>query len=131
MTSPPIFRINCRRASEVKLGNRTRNGVLITSEDLSTLRLLANRDLAVSLECDGVIIFQANVKALLRRTVYLADRIHILSAGPGRVVDEVEIDLPLHRTEDIKNTKRFRELETLVLDKIRREAAGGNVRITT
>ena len=74
MTSPPIFRINCRRASEVKLGNRTRNGVLITSEDLSTLRLLANRDLAVSLECDGVIIFQANVKALLRRTIYLADR---------------------------------------------------------
>jgi hypothetical protein len=46
-------------------------------------------------------------------------------------VDEVEIDLPLHRTEDIKNTKRFRELETLVLEKIRREAAGGNVRITT
>ena len=41
------------------------------------------------------------------------------------------VDLPLHRTEDLKNTARFRELETLVLDKIRRQAAGGNVRITT
>jgi NitT/TauT family transport system ATP-binding protein len=79
-------------------------------------------------QIQGTILF---VTHDIAEAVYLADRIHILSAGPGRVVDEVEIDLPLHRTEEIKNTKRFRELETLVLDKIRREAAGGNVRITT
>jgi ABC-type nitrate/sulfonate/bicarbonate transport system ATPase subunit len=79
-------------------------------------------------QIEGTILF---VTHDIAEAVYLADRIHILSAGPGRVVDEVEIDLPLHRTEDIKNTKRFRELETLVLDKIRREAVGGNVRITT
>ena len=41
------------------------------------------------------------------------------------------MDLPLHRTEDLKNTARFRELETVVLDKIRKQAKGGNVRITT
>ena len=46
-------------------------------------------------------------------------------------MDEVEVDLPLHRTEDLKQTARFRELETAVLDKIREEAKGGNVRITT
>jgi ABC-type nitrate/sulfonate/bicarbonate transport system ATPase subunit len=63
--------------------------------------------------------------------VYLADKIHILSAGPGTIVDEVDVDLPTHRTEEIKHTKQFRELETLVLDKIRAEAKGGNVRITT
>jgi ABC-type nitrate/sulfonate/bicarbonate transport system ATPase subunit len=79
-------------------------------------------------EIEGTILF---VTHDIAEAVYLADRIHILSAGPGRVVDEVEIDLPLHRTEDIKNTKRFRELETLVLDRIRAEARGGNVRITT
>ena len=79
-------------------------------------------------QIEGTILF---VTHDIAEAVYLADRIHILSAGPGRVVDEVEIDLPLHRTEDIKNTKRFRELETLVLERIRREAAGGNVRITT
>jgi NitT/TauT family transport system ATP-binding protein len=79
-------------------------------------------------QIEGTILF---VTHDIAEAVYLADRIHILSAGPGRVVDEVEIDLPLHRTEEIKNTKRFRELETLVLERIRREAAGGNVRITT
>jgi ABC-type nitrate/sulfonate/bicarbonate transport system ATPase subunit len=79
-------------------------------------------------QIEGTILF---VTHDIPEAVYLADRIHILSAGPGRVVDEVEIDLPLHRTEDIKTTRRFRELETLVLEKIRREAGGGNVRITT
>jgi NitT/TauT family transport system ATP-binding protein len=79
-------------------------------------------------QIEGTILF---VTHDIAEAVYLADRIHILSAGPGKIVDEVEIDLPLHRTEDVKNTKRFRELETLVLEKIRREAVGGNVRITT
>ena len=79
-------------------------------------------------QIEGTILF---VTHDIAEAVYLADRIHILSAGPGRIVDEVKIDLPLHRTEDIKNTKRFRELETLVLEKIRAEASGGNVRITT
>ena len=46
-------------------------------------------------------------------------------------MDEVEIDLPLHRTEDLKQTARFRELESVVLEKIREAAKGGNVRITT
>jgi NitT/TauT family transport system ATP-binding protein/sulfonate transport system ATP-binding protein len=79
-------------------------------------------------QIEGTILF---VTHDIPEAVYLADRIHILSAGPGRIVDEVKIDLPLHRTEDVKNSKRFRELETLVLEKIRTEAAGGNVRITT
>lgn len=79
-------------------------------------------------QIEGTILF---VTHDIAEAVYLADRIHILSAGPGTIVDELKIDLPLHRTEDIKNTKRFRELETLVLDKIQAEARGGNVRITT
>jgi NitT/TauT family transport system ATP-binding protein len=79
-------------------------------------------------EIEGTILF---VTHDIAEAVYLADKIHILSAGPGRLVDEVEIDLPLHRTEEIKHTARFRELETLVLERIRLEARGGNLRITT
>ncbi len=79
-------------------------------------------------EIEGTILF---VTHDIAEAVYLADKIHILSAGPGTFVDEIEIDLPLHRTEDLKQGARFRELETLVLDKIRAEARGGNVRITT
>jgi NitT/TauT family transport system ATP-binding protein len=79
-------------------------------------------------EIEGTILF---VTHDIAEAVYLADKIHILSSGPGSLVDEIEIDLPLHRTEDLKQTARFRELETIVLDRIRAEARGGNVRITT
>jgi NitT/TauT family transport system ATP-binding protein len=79
-------------------------------------------------EIDATILF---VTHDIAEAVYLADRIHILSAGPGTVVDEIEVDLPLHRTEDIKREARFRELETLVLERIRSQSGPGNVRITT
>ncbi len=46
-------------------------------------------------------------------------------------MDEVDVDLPLHRTEELKRTTRFRELEQEVLDRIRDQSRGGNVRITT
>jgi len=79
-------------------------------------------------EIEGTILF---VTHDIAEAVYLADKIHILSAGPGTIVEEITVDLPLHRTEDLKTTQRFRELETLVLQKIRHAAKGGNVRITT
>jgi ABC-type nitrate/sulfonate/bicarbonate transport system ATPase subunit len=79
-------------------------------------------------EIDATILF---VTHDIPEAVYLADKIHILSAGPGTFVEEVEVDLPLHRTEELKNTKRFRDLEGVVLEKIRAAAKGGNVRITT
>ena len=79
-------------------------------------------------EIEGTILF---VTHDIAEAVYLADKIHILSAGPGTFVEEIEVDLPLHRTEDLKQTARFRELEGLVLQKIREAAKGGNVRITT
>jgi ABC-type nitrate/sulfonate/bicarbonate transport system ATPase subunit len=79
-------------------------------------------------EIDATILF---VTHDIAEAVYLADRIHILSAGPGTFVDEIEVDLPVHRTEELKQSKRFRDLETLVLERIRAESKGGNVRITT
>jgi ABC-type nitrate/sulfonate/bicarbonate transport system ATPase subunit len=79
-------------------------------------------------EIEGTILF---VTHDIPEAVYLADKIHILSSGPGTVVDEIDVDLPLHRTEELKGSARFRELEALVLSRIREEARGGNVRITT
>jgi NitT/TauT family transport system ATP-binding protein len=79
-------------------------------------------------EIEGTILF---VTHDIAEAVYLADKIHILSAAPGTIAREVDIDLPLHRTEDLKTTSRFRELESLVLKAIREEARGGNVRLTT
>ena len=79
-------------------------------------------------EIEGTILF---VTHDIAEAVYLADKIHIVSAGPGTLVDEITVDLPLHRTEDLKTSRKFRELETLVLERIRQQAKGGTVRITT
>ncbi len=79
-------------------------------------------------EIEGTILF---VTHDIAEAIYLADKIHIMSPGPGRIVDEVTVDLPLHRTEELKQTGRFRDLENVVLEKIREQARGGNVRITT
>jgi NitT/TauT family transport system ATP-binding protein len=79
-------------------------------------------------EIEGTILF---VTHDIPEAVYLADKIHILSSAPGTIADEIDVDLPLHRTEDLKRSTRFRELEQDVLDRIRAQARGGNVRITT
>jgi ABC-type nitrate/sulfonate/bicarbonate transport system ATPase subunit len=79
-------------------------------------------------EIEGTILF---VTHDIPEAVYLADKIHILSAGPGTIVDAIDVDLPLHRTEDLKQSARFRDLEGAVLDKIRKQSRGGNLRITT
>jgi len=79
-------------------------------------------------EIEGTILF---VTHDISEAVYLADQIHIFSAGPGTIVDDVAVDLPLHRTEDLKETPRFRELEDVLLRKVQRQVRGGNVRITT
>jgi NitT/TauT family transport system ATP-binding protein len=79
-------------------------------------------------EIEGTILF---VTHDISEAVYLADKIHILSSGPGTLVDEVEVELPLHRTEDLKETPRFRDLEDVVLHKVQKQVRGGNVRLTT
>jgi NitT/TauT family transport system ATP-binding protein len=79
-------------------------------------------------EIEGTILF---VTHDIPEAVYLADKIHIVSSAPGTIAEEIDVDLPLHRTEDLKRSTRFRELEQDVLDRIRDQARGGNVRITT
>jgi NitT/TauT family transport system ATP-binding protein len=79
-------------------------------------------------EIEGTILF---VTHDIAEAVYLADHIHIFSAGPGTLVDSVAVDLPLHRTPDLKETTRFRDLEDLLLKKVQSQVRGGNVRITT
>ena len=74
MTHPPSMRISCRRSNEVRLGNITRAGVLISGEDFRTLRLLAQRDISVTFVCDGRPVYEGQVKALVQRGIHLADR---------------------------------------------------------
>ena len=79
-------------------------------------------------EIEGTILF---VTHDIAEAVYLADRIYVLSPHPGTIVEEIGVDLPLHRTEDIKLTPRFRELEQETLRKVRAQGKGVSLRITT
>lgn len=47
--------------------------------------------------------------------IFLSDRVVVLSARPGRIVDIVRVDLPRPRDAAVKRTPRFFEIETEVL----------------
>jgi NitT/TauT family transport system ATP-binding protein len=55
--------------------------------------------------------------------VYLADRVLIFSASPGRLVESVDVNLPRPRGPEVKRSKEFAELNDYVLDLVMRQAA--------
>ncbi len=44
--------------------------------------------------------------------VYMASRVVVMGARPGRIVEEIEIDLPRPRDAQVRGTARFGELRT-------------------
>ena len=58
----------------------------------------------------------------IEEAVYLGDRIVVLTARPGRIKEEVKIELPRPRTLEIKKSMRCHEYRNYVWDLIRSEA---------
>lgn len=48
--------------------------------------------------------------------VYLGDEIHIMRANPAKIVDRLQVDLPLERNREIKREKKFMDLVYRVED---------------
>jgi NitT/TauT family transport system ATP-binding protein len=46
--------------------------------------------------------------------VYLANRVVVMAAGPGRIVETIDVDLPYPRTEQMRLSPRFTELRNRV-----------------
>jgi ABC-type nitrate/sulfonate/bicarbonate transport system ATPase subunit len=53
--------------------------------------------------------------------VFLADRVYVMSARPGQIVDEVAIDLPRPRDPSLRTSQAFVALRNRLLERIREE----------
>jgi len=58
----------------------------------------------------------------IEEAVYLGDRVVVLSARPGRIREEIRIDLPRPRSLEIKKSAQCHEYRNLIWDLVRREA---------
>lgn len=69
-------------------------------------------------------VWQKNKKSVLFVThdvdeaVFLSDRVYVMSQRPGRIVDEVVVDLPRPRTREIFTDKKFIVLKRRVLQSL-------------
>jgi NitT/TauT family transport system ATP-binding protein len=58
----------------------------------------------------------------IEEAVYLGDRVVVLTARPGRICEEVSIDLPRPRELDVKKSMRCHEYRNYIWDLIRSES---------
>ena len=87
------------------------------SLDEQTRMLLGDELLRIWSETRKTVLF---VTHSLNEAVYLADRVVVLSARPGRIVDDVAVDLPRPRTFAMTSSERFGVLKERIWQHIRR-----------
>jgi NitT/TauT family transport system ATP-binding protein len=56
----------------------------------------------------------------INEAVFLSTRVIVMSARPGRIINDIKIDLPHPRNNDTRESVRFFELETEVREALRR-----------
>lgn len=62
--------------------------------------------------------------------VFLADRLYIVSARPGTIVEDIAIPFGRPRDQNIKQSSEFQRLEAHALARLRNTGGSGQVRIT-
>ena len=83
--------------------------VLLMDEPFSALDAMTRDRLQVELQA----LWMASQKTVvfvthsIQEAVFLADRVIVLAPRPGRVVDDITIDLPRPRTLDLINSEEF------------------------
>jgi len=55
----------------------------------------------------------------MEEAVFLSDRVIVMSGRPGRLLDDIRIDLPRPRTDDVRKAQQFGELKDHVWDLLR------------
>jgi NitT/TauT family transport system ATP-binding protein len=54
----------------------------------------------------------------ISEAVYLGDEIWIMSANPGRIVEKIQIDIPLTRAKEMKREKKFSDYVYYIEDRL-------------
>jgi ABC-type nitrate/sulfonate/bicarbonate transport system ATPase subunit len=66
----------------------------------------------------------------VEEALYLADRIFVMSAHPGTIVEDVQVPFDRPRSLDLKQRNEFHELQNYVLGRLRRAPGSGQVRVS-
>ena len=66
----------------------------------------------------------------VEEAIYLADRVFILSAHPGTIVEDVQVPFDRPRDLNLKQRNEFHELQNYVLGCLRRAPGNGQVRVS-
>jgi NitT/TauT family transport system ATP-binding protein len=86
------------------------------SLDEQTRMVLGDELLRIWSETRKTVLF---VTHSLNEAVYLADRVVVLSARPGRVVDDILVDLPRPRSFAVTSSERFGTLKERIWQHIK------------
>src|SRR5271155_231204 len=66
----------------------------------------------------------------VEEAIYLADRIFIMSAHPGTIVEDLQVPFERPRNLELKQLDEFHELQSYVLGRLRRAPGNGQVRVS-
>ena len=66
----------------------------------------------------------------VEEAIYLADRIFIMSAHPGTIVEDVQVPFDRPRDLSLKQRNEFHELQNYVLGRLRSAPGNGQVRVS-
>ena len=66
----------------------------------------------------------------VEEAIYLADRIFIMSAHPGTIVEDLQVPFERPRNLELKQLNEFHELQSYVLGRLRRAPGNGQVRVS-
>jgi len=66
----------------------------------------------------------------VEEAIYLADRIFVMSAHPGTIVEDVQVPFDRPRSLDLKQRNEFHDLQSYVLGRLRRAPGTGQVRVS-
>jgi len=62
--------------------------------------------------------------------IYLADRIYIMCAGPGTIIEDLPVPFARPRDPSVKQTKEFHDMQQHVLSSLRRAPGHGQIRVS-